>query len=324
MNDIVLAGADVGVLDRSTYLGSSDISAILGLSPWKTPVDCYFEKLGMPRPIDPDKERLFKRGKRLEPIVLDMLEDERGIKIMRRGARYRDPVYPWMAAEIDAEAIVDGEHVNIEVKTVHPFATAQFGEEGTDEIPIGYACQGAFGQMVTGRQRTLFAALVGTDNLSTYWLDRDEETIGGIRRKAVDFWSNHVLARVPPEPIVLEDVHRLLRRDAEIVAEAPPEIATLIEEFNAAKQMAKSYEGRADELKFQIGKWLLGDDGVATPAKKPKHIIVQGGRPLLTVSFQAQTRIDSDAVRKRHPAIAAECSKTTEFYRYDPPRKGKA
>ena len=106
MNDISMpVQADVGALDRSTYLGSSDISAILGLSPWKTPVDCYFEKLGMGKPIDAAKEKLFKRGKRLEPIVLDMLAEERGIEFIAKGARYRHPEYPWMAAEIDAEAI---------------------------------------------------------------------------------------------------------------------------------------------------------------------------------------------------------------------------
>lgn len=325
MNDMIVpTQSDVGALDRSTYLGSSDIAAILGLSPWKTPVDVYFEKLGMPKPIDADKERLFKRGKRLEPVVLDMLEDERGIEILTRGARYRDPGHPWMAAEIDAEAIVEDERVNIEVKTVHPFAADAFGEEGSDEIPIGYAAQATFGQMVTGRHRTLFAVLVGADNLTTYWLDRDDDTVRGIRQKAVDFWHNHVLAHVPPDPILIEDVYRLMRRDVDIVAEATPEIVNLIQRFNQAKQMATSYAEGADELKFQIGKWLLGEDAMTMPTKKAKHVIVHGGEPLLKVAYQEQNRVDSDALRKRYPEVAAECSKTSKFFRFDSPRKGKA
>lgn len=325
MNDISMpVQADVGALDRSTYLGSSDISAILGLSPWKTPVDCYFEKLGMGKPIDAAKEKLFKRGKRLEPIVLDMLAEERGIEFIAKGARYRHPEYPWMAAEIDAEAIIDGEHVNIEVKTVHPFAADGFGEENTDEIPIGYAAQATFGQLVTGRCRTLFGVLVGADNLSTYWLDRDEETIDGICAKAIAFWNDHVLAKVPPPPILIEDIYRLMRRDVDIIAEATPEIVALIEKFNKAKQLARSYDEGADELKFQIGKWLLGDGFDTMPTRKPKHIIVHDQQHLLSVSYQEQSRIDSDELRKRHPSIAVECSKTSKFYRFDSPRKGKA
>lgn len=324
MNDLgIIPAQDVGELDRRTYLGSSDIAAILGLSPWKSPVDCWFEKMGQPKPIDADKERLFKRGKRLEPVVLDMLADERGIEIVARGARYRDAQHPWMAAEIDAEAIVDGERINVEVKTVHPFAADAFGEEGTDEIPIGYAAQATYGQMITGRRRTLFAVLVGAENLSVYWLDRDEDTIRGIREKAVAFWHDHVLARVPPEPILLEDVYRLMRRDVDIVAEAPKNIVDLIGKFNQAKQLARSADMQADELKFQIGKWLLGEDSMTMPTKKPKHVIVSGGEPLLTVAYQEQNRVDSDALRKRHPSIAIECSKTSKFYRFDSPRKGR-
>lgn len=326
MNDLAMIPTqqNVGELDRSTYLGSSDIAAILGLTPnWNTPVDVFLAKLGMPKPIDGAKEKLFKRGKRMEPVILDILADERGIEYIAKGARYRDPEYPWMAAEIDAEAIVDGEHINIECKSVHPFAADSFGEEGTDEIPIGYAAQATYGQMVTGRRRTLFAVLVGADNLSVYWLDRDDETVKGIREKAIAFWRNHVIARLPPEPIILDDIYRIMRRDVDIVAEAPQDIVKLIEKFNAAKQMAKSYDTGADELKFQIGKWLLGEDAVTMPTRKPKHVIVNNGEPLLTVAYQEQNRVDAEALRKRHPEIAVECSKTSKFYRFDSPRKGR-
>lgn len=324
MNDVITVRENVGELDRRTYLGSSDISAILGLSPWKTPVDVYFDKLGQGKPLDSDKERLFKRGKRFEPVVLDMLEEERGIEIIARGARYRDAVHPWMAAEIDAEAIIDGTITNIEVKTVNGFAADAWGETDTDEIPIYYACQAMYGMMVTGRQRCIFGVLFGSDNLVTYEILRDEETIDGIRAKAIAFWIDHVVAQVAPPPIVLEDVYRLMRRDVDIVAEATPEIVELVRKFNQAKQMAKSYTDGADELKFQIGAWLLGEDAVTMPTKKPKHVIVHGGEPLLTVAYQEQNRVDSDALRKRCPEIAVECSKTSKFFRFDTPRKGKA
>ena len=209
------------------------------------------------------------------------------------------------------------------MKTVHPFAAASFGEEGTDEIPIAYAAQATYGQMVTGRRRTLFAVLVGADNLSVYWLDRDEDTIRGIRQKAIEFWFNHVIARVAPEPIVLDDVYRLMRRDVDIVAEASPDIVELIGQFNRAKQMAASYTEQADELKFQVGKWLLGEDAMTMPTKKPKHVIACAGEPLLTVAYQEQNRIDSAQLRKAHPEIAVECSKTSKFFRFDSPRKGR-
>lgn len=321
MNDI--AGfLDVGQLDRRTYLGSSDVAAILGLSKWKTPLDVYFEKLGQAQPPGPEKERIFRRGKRLEPVVLDMLAEELDYEITARGARYRDPGYPWMAAEIDAETEIDGERVNIEVKTVHPFAAGEWGEMETDEIPIHYAAQAMYGLMVTGRQRCIFAALFGADNLVTYDLRRDEETIDGIRAKAIAFWTDHVLAKVPPEPIVLDDVYRLLRRDSDTIVEADKDLTRLLAAYKEAKSRESAAGAQIEELKYQIGVRVLGADALAIPSRKPKHVITVAGLPAMTVAYQEQIRIDSDAVRSRHPDVAAECSKVSKFFRFDLPRKG--
>lgn len=321
MNDIA-ATLDVGQLDRRTYLGSSDVAAILGLSKWKTPLDVYFEKLGQGVPPDAAKEKLFRRGKRLEPVVLDMLAEELDYEITARGARYRDPGYPWMAAEIDAETEIDGERVNIEVKTVHPFAAGEWGEMETDEIPIHYAAQAMYGLMVTGRQRCIFAALFGADNLVTYDLRRDEETIDGIRAKAIAFWTDHVVAKVPPEPIVLDDVYRLLRRDSDTIVEADKDLTRLLAAYKEAKSRESAAGAQIEELKYQIGVRVLGADALAIPSRKPKHVITVAGLPAMTVAYQEQTRIDSEAVRSRHPDVAAQCSKTSKFFRFDLPRKG--
>lgn len=313
---------NVGELDRKTYLGSSDVAAILGLSPWRTPLDVYMEKIGRGTPPDPAKEAIFRRGKRLEPVVLDMLAEEYGYEIVTRGARYRDPVHPWMAAEIDGETEIDGERVNIEVKTVHPFAAGEWGEMETDEIPVHYAAQAMYGLMITGRQRCIFAALFGADNLVTYDLRRDEETIDGIRAKAIAFWTDHVLAKVPPEPIVLDDVYRLLRRDSDTIVEADKDLTRLLAAYKEAKSRESAAGAKIEELKYQIGVRVLGADALAIPSRKPKHVITVAGLPAMTVAYQEQTRIDSDAVRSRHPDVAAECSKVSKFFRFDLPRKG--
>ncbi|HEJ3161024.1 TPA: YqaJ viral recombinase family protein, partial [Pseudomonas aeruginosa] len=105
--------------DRSKLLGGSDVAGILGISPWRTPLDVYLDKV-QPRtgPVDPAKQKIFTRGQRMEPYVIDLLAEETGLKIVGRGNRYRDQQHDFMAAEIDAEA-ASGE--NIEIKTVSPF-----------------------------------------------------------------------------------------------------------------------------------------------------------------------------------------------------------
>lgn len=326
---------------RAGFIGGSDLAAILGLSQWATPLDVWYEKIGMPKDVDPEKERIFKRGRRLEPIIIDMLIEEMGIDVTKRSAdiegqnRYHDPVHEFLSAEIDFEWRVTegmvarfpqidrsliGTIQNGDAKTCHPFVAHKFGEVGTEEIPIEYHAQAQHGLMVTGRNVTLFAVLVGADNLLTYIVQRDEETIAGIREKAVAFWMDHVLAKVPPEPIVLEDALRLLRRDVNLIVQADKTLGDQVSAYKAAKSAERVAQERIKELQFQIAVALLGPDVASMPSRKPKHVIVVDGEPALTLSYQEQNRIDSDAVRSRHPDVAEECNHTSRFFRFDLPR----
>ena len=318
--------------DRTQFLGSSDMAAVLGLSPWKTALDVYFEKRGeQTSNPDPEKAKLFRRGKRLEPVICEMLTEERGLQIIARNQRYHDAQYPFLACELDAEAEVDGERTNVECKTVHPFTAWKYGDEGTDEIPVDYAAQAMFSMMITGRRRCLFGVLVGADNLLTYELARDDETIAEMRGIAVRFWQDHVLAGKPPAPRTLEDVCHLFRRDAATQIEASPEILSLVEELERTKEAVKAAEDRQIELKYEIGRFMLGAGGIVLenggklrPGKDVKpgtHLLTRSGQPLLKVNLQQQNRIDTDSLRRKHPEIAAACSKAISFYRFDSPRK---
>ncbi|MBK8117555.1 MAG: YqaJ viral recombinase family protein [Candidatus Accumulibacter sp.] len=105
-----------------------------------------------------EKQRLFDRGHRWEPVVVEMLVDElldRGhdVQIIDRNARYQDPEFPFLACELDLELLIDGEEHNAEIKTVSPFAAKAWGEQDTDEIPLYYAAQVMHGLMVKPRKR---------------------------------------------------------------------------------------------------------------------------------------------------------------------------
>jgi putative phage-type endonuclease len=327
-------------VDRRTFLGSSDMAAVLGLSPWKTPLEVYFEKIGEePPPPDPEKEKLFRRGKRLEPVVVSMLIEERGLNIIARNKRYTDPEYPFMACEVDAEALDTGEHVNVECKTAHLFTSWKYGEEGTDEIPVEYGAQAMYALMITGRSRCIFGVLFGADNLVTYEVKRDEETIAAMRARAVRFWHDHVLARVPPPVVNLPDVLTMFKRlDKPIVIEATDEMFRQVAELDERKAAIRVASERVDELKFEIGKAMLGEAAIER-ARKPrggleapkptafalpgKHMLVWSGEPVLTIAHQQQTRVDTDAVRTKHPEVAAECSKELDFFVFRAPTKAE-
>jgi len=99
--------------NRQTFLGGSDASGILGVSKWTTPLRVYQKKRGEVPPAgddfkDPKREAMFKRGKRMEPLVVDMLIEDEGIKVVKRSMPdeknyWLDPEFDFMASEIDFE-----------------------------------------------------------------------------------------------------------------------------------------------------------------------------------------------------------------------------
>ena len=290
--------SQVGELDRSLYIGGSDAAAILGLSPWKTTLDVYLDKIvGKNEEVDASKAKIFARGKRMEPYIIDLFAEETGLVIARRGCRYQHPEYPFLCAEIDAEA-ESGE--NIEIKTVHPFASKDWGVMDTDEIPVYYAAQAMHGLMVTGKQVCIFGAMIGMDDFRTYRVDRDEDVIASLRQKEVDFW-NMVQSRTPPEPQTTSDAERLFKKDNGSAVEADENAIETILTLKELKAQKKELEAAIDreEAKLKI-------------AMKDASIITMSGNPLATWKCQVTNRFNQKEFQEAHPALFEQFKRQSE------------
>lgn len=247
----------MSTMDRTRFIGGSDVAAILGVSPWKSPFRLYQEKTGAyVEEITLAKQRIFDRGHRWEPVVVEMLIDElqdRGhdVQIIARNARYLDRDFPYLACELDLELRIDGEEHNAEIKTVHPFAAKDWGEQDTDEIPIYYAAQVMHGLMVKPRRRSIVAALIGVDDLRVHQIERDEETIAAIRAKEVEFWRR-VQERDAPPPETSDDVKWLHAKDCGIVMEADDDLQAQVTHLAGLKAEAKRIESAAEAAATRI------------------------------------------------------------------------
>lgn len=243
--------------DRRNFIGGSDVAAILGVSKWKSPFQLYMEKTGQyAEEVTQAKQRIFDRGHRWEPIVVEMLVDElqsRGhdVEIIARNERYQDPEFPFLACELDLELLVDGEEINGEMKTVHPFAAKDWGETETDEIPIYYAAQVMHGLMIKPRRRAIVAALVGTDDLRIHSITRDEETIAAIRARELEFWQR-IQAGNPPEPTDPADIKWLYQCDGGTVMEADDALFAAYRDLCDYKTRAKNLEAHIELVATRI------------------------------------------------------------------------
>lgn len=346
--------APVAVTERQRFLGGSDAAGVLGVSPWDTPLGIYLKKTDPAgdREIDPGKAKLFRWGKLLEPVVIKHLRQDYGVRVTKistpkKPNRYVDPEYPFLAAEIDFEWRVTRELIdeygldplllntiqNGEIKTVHTFAAAKFGEAETEDVPVEYAAQAMDGLMVTGRQLCMFGVLTGSRDVTLYWIKRDDVTIAAMRPRLVSFWQDHVLAGVPPQPVNLPDVMKLFRKAPVSTTEATPEIVARLERLEFAKTTKAQAEDLEAECKFEIGKHMLGATGIflgkggkvepGPNAKPGEHMLTMNGVPLLRVCLQQQSRLDGARLERERPEIVSEFQKPISFFTFAKPRKSK-
>lgn len=336
--------------DRKNFIGGSDAAAVIGQSAWKTPLRLYLEKRGEappPTEMDRKRQRILDRGKREEPNVVNDVIELHGVEVVKRSTReapnyHAHPQHPFIAAEIDFEWKVTEEAIehfrgysgfeiprallgtiqNGEAKTMHPFvAKRKVGEEGTDEIPIEYGAQALHGLMVTGRQLTLVAVGVYTDDPLIYWIVRDDETCSAILKAEIDF-KRRLDAGIPPEPKNSPDVALLFGRSTETRKEATPEIAALVSALMSTRATAGTLEETEEGLKFQIGRFLLDAKPVDKQKEPGRHVLTFNGEPILQVVLQNTERVDTDKLRAKFPEVAEQCVKQTTSFVYRKPKKG--
>lgn len=288
--------------DRSKFIGGSDAAAVLGVSPYATPVELWMQKTGRTPKEEPDAARLrvFARGKKLEPYVLEMVIDklvEQGhdVELLTINALYVDPDYPFLACEIDFELMLDGEHINGDCKTVHGFARKKWGEEETEEVPIEYAAQFMHGLAITGRSRCLVAALIGLDDVAIYWVNRDEETIDAMRHKEIVFWNDCVLADRAPDPIDFDDIKLLFPTDNGQAVEANDEISIKVSMLADVKAEAKRLEEEEEVLKKAIAEFI-----------SPNAVLTRHGKEIATWKGQNVNKFAEKLFKAENPDLAAQ------------------
>lgn len=293
---------DVGSINRRTYLGGSDIAGILGISPWSSRVSVYQRKVDPPTEDEQrSKVKRFNRGKLWEQVVGEMLVSklrarDYTVEIVSANHRYIDPDIPYFAAEIDYEIKLDDipGTVNVELKTVHPNATKEWGDEDTDECPVWYAAQAMWGLGITRRKCCIVAPLFGADEIRVYPIVAEAETIDGMRSQAQLFWTQHVELKVPPLPQSLADVDRLFKVDADKKIIAEPWVIEKLMRYRACEAEITAREAERDLLEFET-KRFMGEANAL-------HVWRQEA-PAATWKNRANARFNTEAFKEAYPKL---------------------
>ena len=180
----------------SRKVTASKVAAILGLSPYDSPLSCWHKMRGNV-PLEQETED-HRRGHYAEPSIIAWWRDKHDVSELHLQPQYEDPAFPWAAATPDAAALLhdDGpERVLVEAKSARDMD--EWGEPGTDEIPAYYYVQAQFQMRLSGRRRTCVPVWGPWFEMAEYVVDYDEGIANGIIARCAEFAAS-LEADVPP------------------------------------------------------------------------------------------------------------------------------
>lgn len=237
---------------RRGKLGSSDIAAICGLNPWRTPLQVYFELCGL---VPPQEEnRAMRLGKAMEPVVAQEFAIEHPSCIVE------DPKSSWirdwsiatpdrLVCTPETKDMVTRFDSILECKTTG----AHMKKSWESGIPDLYQCQVHWQMGLTGRRHAYIAALIGGREYIDYELQFDEAVFSQLWELGEKFMER-VKTLTPPDPVGA-DLDTIKQVFNEPVIESI-ELNSEAEEMARKLLEARARVGEAENEKEKIESWM--------------------------------------------------------------------
>ena len=203
---VVVDTADLPREDWLNYrrrgIGGSDVAAILGISPFRTARDIYYDKIGVAA-VEPDESNWVQLevGHLLEDLVAKIFQKKTGYRVFQIKKMFHHSQYPFMLADVDYFAeLPDGTIALLEIKTTNYNAKDNWFIDGRKSVPVYYEMQGRHYMAVTDIDRVFFCCLYGNteDEVIICEVKRDMDYETEMIFLEQEFWVGNVQSKVPP------------------------------------------------------------------------------------------------------------------------------
>jgi putative phage-type endonuclease len=297
--------------NRTKGIGGSDVGAICGVNKYSSARLIYLKKTGQYQDSEDEfSDAALERmhfGRMLEPIVANEYVRRTGNKVIVSPATLSHKDYPWAIANVD-RLIVDDKGVPygiLECKTASEYMDEAWSE---GDVPLSYLYQLNWYLWVTGLEYGVIACLVGGNKFYHYEVWRNDELLKDeIFPKVDKFWNYHVKNLIEPElsgtdadsESVANEYSEVIK-GSEIVLEDETmnELAAIVKECKAKiKELEATEKEATNRLKDALKNNEIG---------YTKDYIIKW-------SPRSQSRIDIEKLKKKYPAVYADCVKQINF-----------
>ncbi|MFJ4286441.1 YqaJ viral recombinase family protein [Paenarthrobacter nicotinovorans] len=276
---------------RKQGLGASDSAAVLGLSKWGTALTVYKDKLS--DSIDDTMSDRQDWGHRLEEPIAQWVRERKGLDVRKSPGLIRSEEFPWLLATPDRTIIEGDVVVPLEIKSSDAFMLDAW-KEG---IPLNYQIQIQQQILIMGAPHGYLVVLHGGNTPEFYPVEADHEFHEMLIRLTRDFWENHVLAGVAPEPTISDDLNATYKGVLGQQAVIPDDIWVMLEQRDVEANDMNYLKKRVDAFTKHIALFA----GEATS-------LVRDGREAYTYKRQnGQRQTNFDLLYEKWPDAYAAC-----------------
>lgn len=245
---------------RKKGIGASEAASVLGLNPYRTPLEVWMQKKGLVETLETPTMRL---GTRLEPVIAEMYQEATGFELLL------GTTWPYKNNSIifaTPDRIVRGKNKGLEIKTANARMAENWGEPGTDEIPQHYLIQCILCMAVTDLPEWDVAALIGGQDFRIYNIQRDIELENSIIENLLAWWETYIVGNREPE---IDSSHACADylaikypRNFKPLKEADVDTEQLIQRLAEVRFSLKSFEEQEETIKNLLKNYIGDADGV--------------------------------------------------------------
>lgn len=290
--------------NRASFIGGSDVAAVLGLSKYRSAMDVWLEKTG--KRVDRKDSFALRFGSFAESFIADEYARLTGESVIDHPYGITHPEHSFCVGHIDRFILdqpglplvgPDG-RLNakklLECKTANHFSQSDWGEPGTDAIPLPYLCQCLWYLGITNLPEIDVAVLLGGSDLRVYTITRDYELETLLFEKATLFWNEYVQKDLPPKPQSVSDCQALFRRGSiGKTMEASKDAIVLIQQLKVLESQAQVEEEQIERIKQRLMETMADAE-----------VLTYLGRPLITWRAPKPSyRIDTKRLSVDHPEL---------------------
>lgn len=245
---------------RVLGLGGSDAAVTLGLSPYRTAIELFYDKTGQGEKLedktDTGKEFIFAYGHKLEDLVIDEFCRRTGAVRVPETRMFQKKGFDYINANIDAIVRMNGEYYIFEAKTT-TFFNKEAWKDGA--VPVQYESQCRQYMAVLNDPRikgTYIGCIYG--NTPSDWacsfIKRDLDEENEQLEAETEFWENYVLSGERPplsgkadkDKEVLSKIHT--EKKATVVLDGEENLKEKLDRLNALTEERLDYTHKVKNL----------------------------------------------------------------------------